>query len=64
MSMGIDRKMNVARGMHDWTTQLNLSIDKENAIRIRKSRYPREEKVCTMCGELCAIKMLEKYLSY
>ncbi len=60
----MDRKMNEARGRLDWTIQLNLSIDKENAIRIRKSRYPREEKVCTMCGELCTIKMLEKYISY
>ncbi len=59
----MDRLMSEARGRLDWTTQLNLSIDKENAIRIRKSRYPKEEKVCTMCGELCAIKMLEKYLS-
>jgi len=60
----MDRKMSGARGRLNWTTQLNLSIYKENAIKIRKSRYPREEKVCTMCGELCAIKMLEKYLSY
>ncbi len=59
----IDKRMSEARGKLDWTTQLNLSIDRENAIKIRKSRYPKEEKVCTMCGDLCAIKMLEKYLS-
>ncbi|MGC8673200.1 MAG: phosphomethylpyrimidine synthase ThiC [Thermoplasmata archaeon] len=58
-----DMEMSIARGKMDWTTQMNLSIDKENAIKIRKSRYPKEEKVCTMCGELCAIKLLNEYLN-
>lgn len=58
-----DYEMSVARGKMDWTAQMNLSIDKENAIKIRKNRYPKEEKVCTMCGELCAIKILNQYLN-
>lgn len=58
-----DYEMSVARGKMDWTAQMNLSIDKENAIKIRKKRYPKEEKVCTMCGELCAIKILNQYLN-
>jgi phosphomethylpyrimidine synthase len=59
----IDYKMSKARGDLDWGTQMNLSINKENAIKIRKSRHPKEERVCTMCGELCAIKILNQYLN-
>ncbi len=57
-----DYRMSVARGKLRWDEQLNLSIDKENAIKIRKERYPNSPQVCTMCGELCAIKLLRQYL--
>ena len=57
-----DYKMSEARGKLRWDEQLNLSIDKENAIKIRKERYPHSPQVCTMCGELCAIKILREYL--
>ncbi len=57
-----DYRMSVARGKLRWDEQLNLSIDKENAIAIRKERYPHSPQVCTMCGELCAIKLLREYL--
>ncbi len=57
-----DYRMSVARGKLKWDDQLNLSIDKENAIKIRKERYPHSPQVCTMCGELCAIKLLREYL--
>ncbi len=57
-----DMEMSLARGMLDWAKQLKLSIDPENAIKIRKERFPKEKDVCTMCGELCAIKILNKYL--
>jgi len=57
-----DYRMSKARGEMRWDEQLNLSIDKENAIKIRKERYPHSPQVCTMCGELCAIKILSEYL--
>jgi phosphomethylpyrimidine synthase len=57
-----DYRMSEARGKLRWDEQLNLSIDKENAIAIRKERYPHSPQVCTMCGELCAIKILREYL--
>ncbi len=58
-----DYQMSLARGSLKWDKQLELSIDRENAIKIRKERYPHSPQVCTMCGELCAIKMLRDYLS-
>jgi len=58
----LDYRMSVARAKLRWDEQLNLSIDKENAIAIRKERYPHSSQVCTMCGEFCAIKILREYL--
>ena len=58
-----DYQMSLARGSLKWDKQLELSIDRDNAIKIRKERYPHSPQVCTMCGELCAIKMLRDYLS-
>ncbi len=58
-----DYEMSKARGELRWDKQLNLSIDKENAIRVRKERYPHSPQVCTMCGDLCAIKILREYLN-
>ncbi len=57
-----DYRMSEARGELRWDKQINLSIDKENALKIRKERYPHSPQVCTMCGELCAIKILREYL--
>ncbi|MEM0150534.1 MAG: phosphomethylpyrimidine synthase ThiC [Thermoplasmata archaeon] len=57
-----DLQMSIARGKLDWATQLKLSIDKENAIKIRKERFPKNPNVCTMCGDLCAIKLLNEYI--
>lgn len=58
----IDLEMSRARGTLDWARQLRLSIDPHNAAKIRKERYPKSGDVCTMCGELCAIKILREYL--
>ncbi|MCD6512475.1 MAG: phosphomethylpyrimidine synthase ThiC [Thermoplasmata archaeon] len=57
-----DLEMSKARGELRWGKQLKLSIDRENAEKIREERYPDNPQVCTMCGELCAIKLLREYL--
>ncbi len=57
-----DYEMAMARGELKWGKQIKLSIDRKNAERIRKERYPENPQVCTMCGELCAIKLLREYL--
>jgi len=35
---------------------LKLSIDPEKAKKYREESKPKDEKVCTMCGDLCALK--------
>jgi phosphomethylpyrimidine synthase len=55
-----DRKMDRARKDLDWNEQIKLAIDPEKAKRIRERDGPIERsEPCTMCGSLCAIKILE-----
>jgi len=54
-----DLEMSKARKALDWEKQFQLAIDPKRARKIRKSRPPHNDQVCTMCGELCAIKILK-----
>jgi len=55
-----DKKMARARKKMDWESQFRLSLDPERSRELRKSRRPEDNKVCTMCGEFCAIKLLSE----
>lgn len=53
-----DRAMALARRNFDWQKQIQLSFDPEKVLSMRAERPPLEdEKVCSMCGEFCAIKV-------
>ena len=54
-----DLEMSRARKALDWKKQFALALDPERARQIRRSRPPHNDEVCTMCGELCAIKILK-----
>ncbi len=57
-----DYLMDILRAKRDWKKEKELAIDKEKFEKLR-NKFPLKEKdVCTMCGEYCAIKMVEKYL--
>ena len=60
--MDPDCRMANARKALDWKAQIDLSIDPERARKLRESRMPKESDVCTMCGELCAVKKAAKFL--
>ncbi|MHC1588056.1 MAG: phosphomethylpyrimidine synthase ThiC [Candidatus Syntropharchaeia archaeon] len=56
----MDREMAYARKNLDWEKQFELAIDGEKPRRIRKKRP--SNKACSMCGDLCAIKMVKEAL--
>jgi phosphomethylpyrimidine synthase len=57
----IDAEMAYARKNLDWNRQFELAIDHDKAQRIRKSR-PSESDACSICGDLCAIKLVRDFL--
>jgi len=57
-----DQKMSEARKKLDWEEQIRLSLDPELARRAREESQPKLSDVCTMCGEYCAVKLVEKAL--
>ena len=61
-ALGWDREMSQARKQLDWEKQLTLSIDPRHARQVREQSKPHEDKACTMCGEYCAVKMVEEVL--
>jgi phosphomethylpyrimidine synthase len=56
-----DRKMSLARKRLDWEEQARLSLDPERCRRVHGSRTT-VGPACSMCGEYCAMELVEKYL--
>ena len=57
-----DDSISWARERLDWKTQLEVSMDPKEFARRRSKRLPQDPRVCTMCSDLCAIKLLQDYL--
>ncbi|WP_297489312.1 phosphomethylpyrimidine synthase ThiC [uncultured Cetobacterium sp.] len=57
-----DNRMSKYRGELNWEGMFNECIDIEKAKEYRASSSPSEEKVCTMCGDLCPIKRCNEIL--
>ena len=58
----LDRKMAQYRKNLDWNGQISLSIDPDKVSTWRAEVPPSESEVCSMCGEFCAIRIVEKAL--
>ena len=56
-----DRKMAVARKKLNWEEQARLSLDPELSRRVH-SKHASAGTACSMCGEFCAMELMEKYL--
>lgn len=61
LARGIDLQMALARKELDWDKQYGLAIDGERAKKLKESRNS-ETEACSMCGDLCAIKMVKEVL--
>ncbi|MGZ4918762.1 MAG: phosphomethylpyrimidine synthase ThiC [Halobacteriota archaeon] len=56
-----DEKMALARANLDWDTQFKLSIDPSLA-RQKFNCHEKSTDACSMCGDLCAIKIVQQAL--
>jgi phosphomethylpyrimidine synthase len=51
-----DHQMSRARSNLDWNRMMDLAMDPEKAKAYRDASQPYDESVCTMCGDMCAVK--------
>jgi len=56
-----DINMSTARKKLDWEKQVELSLDPEKARKVH-SKYATRGSACSMCGNYCAMALVEKYL--
>ena len=61
-AMEWDNAMSRARRDLDWPRMLELAMDPEKARAYRESAQPIDAEVCTMCGDLCAVKRSRRVL--
>lgn len=53
-----DDRMSEARKNLDWERMYELSIDPGHSRSVRSSNLPHDERLCTMCGEYCAMRKI------
>ncbi|WDV44309.1 phosphomethylpyrimidine synthase ThiC [Clostridiaceae bacterium M8S5] len=58
-----DNQMSLARQQLDWSKMFELAIDPVKAKAYRESSKPEDEKSCSMCGKMCAVRNLNKVLN-
>ena len=57
-----DNAMSRARKELNWQKMIELAMDPEKATAYRESSRPMDQDVCTMCGDLCAVKRSRRIL--
>lgn len=57
-----DLLMANARKALDWEAQYNLAICPDDARAKRDARPPEDSDACTMCGDFCAVKIVNEWL--
>ncbi len=56
----VDLAMGRARAKLDWEAQFKLALDPELARKVRTERASADEDACTMCGDFCALKIVNQ----
>jgi phosphomethylpyrimidine synthase len=59
-----DLEMGHARRDLDWERQFQVAMNPERAKKIRSERMPADTDACTMCGDYCAIKIVNRHFSF
>ena len=57
-----DHQMSLARKKLDWEEMFDICIDPEKARRYRAEAKPEKEYTCSMCGNFCAVKNMNRIL--
>ena len=57
-----DHAMAIARQKLDWEAMFDVAIDPEKARAYRASSKPEKEDTCSMCGNFCAVKNMNKIM--
>lgn len=57
-----DDQMSTARKQLDWEEMFHLCMDPEKARRYRAEAKPEKEDTCSMCGNFCAVKNMNRIL--
>ncbi|MHB1155123.1 MAG: phosphomethylpyrimidine synthase ThiC [Eubacteriales bacterium] len=57
-----DYEMSEARRNFNWNKMFSLSIDPAKPAQYRQSSMPAHEDSCTMCGDMCAVRNMNKML--
>ncbi len=55
-----DLEMGRARRDMLWERQFQIAIDPKTARQVRAERAPSDCRVCTMCGDYCALKIIKE----
>lgn len=55
-----DYEMGAARRRLDWENQFAASLDPKRAREIRDARPASDSKTCTMCGQFCAVDIVNQ----
>ena len=61
-AMDWDNQMSLARKKLDWDEMFDICIDPEKARRYRAEAKPEKEDTCSMCGNFCAVKNMNRIL--
>ncbi|MBT9777848.1 phosphomethylpyrimidine synthase ThiC [Clostridium sp. MCC353] len=57
-----DYRMSTARKNLDWEGMFELAVDPDKARSYRASAKPEKEDTCSMCGNFCAVKNMNRIL--
>jgi len=55
-----DRKLSTYRAYRNWEKMFPLALDEKKARQLRNSLKTHAKDMCTMCGNFCSLKIIEK----
>jgi phosphomethylpyrimidine synthase len=59
-----DLEMGHARRELDWERQFQVAMNPGRARAIRAERMPADSDACTMCGDYCAVKIVNRHFRF